>query len=108
MPGPVPQLPPQELKALLAQAQPPLVLDVRNALETAAEGFIAGARLLPLYELPARFQELPRDQAIVCVCKSGMRSFNAAAFLRQQGYDASSLAGGMIAWLAAALPIARS
>jgi rhodanese-related sulfurtransferase len=109
MADPVPQLAPLELQEKLARkgAAAPLLIDVRNPAETAAEGVIENASLIPLSELQQRLGELPRDREIVCVCKMGMRSFNAAGFLRQQGFAAASLAGGMTAWLGAGLPIKR-
>ena len=107
MAEPVPQHSPQHLDEMLKSKQPPLVVDVRNAPEIDAEGTIDGALRIPMNELPARLGELPQDRAIVCVCKVGMRSFNAAAFLRQRGLDAGSLAGGMNAWLGANLPVRR-
>jgi rhodanese-related sulfurtransferase len=101
------QVPAQEVKQRLAGQQPPLVVDVRNPSETSVEGVIEGALLIPLNDLPARERELPRDREVVCVCRSGARSTNAANFLRQKGVNASSLAGGMIAWVGAALPVKR-
>src|SRR5262249_17041319 len=102
-----PQLAPQQLQQALAGKEPPLVVDVRNPSETSVEGTIEGALLIPLNELPQRAGELPQERDVVCVCKSGMRSFNAAAFLRQRGLRASNMSGGMMAWLGAGLPVRR-
>jgi len=103
----VPQFLPHALHEKLASTAPPLVIDVRQPAEIAAEGTVAGAVAIPLGELPARAGELPSDRQIVCVCKVGMRSFNAAAFLRQRGLDAANMAGGMAAWVGAGLPVER-
>ena len=52
----------------------PLLIDVRSAQEFENDGHINGARLLPLQTLTTRHGELPKDQPIVCVCRSGNRS----------------------------------
>ena len=101
------QITAQELQAKLTSASRPLVIDVRSPQETAAEGAIEGAMLIPLDQLPARIGELPAGRELVAVCKRGMRSFNAAQLLRQAGRNALSLAGGMDQWTAQGLPIKR-
>ena len=60
---------------------------------------------MPMSELPARLDELPKDRALMFICHSGARSGRVAAFLLQQGYqDVANVAGGMLAWQAAGLP----
>ena len=44
---------------------------------------------------------------IVAVCKRGMRSFNAANWLRAQGRNAVSLQGGLDQWKALGLPVKK-
>ena len=78
-------LTPQKLQTHLASAVPPLLLDVREYPEFAG-GHLPGARLLPLAELERRVGELPKDCEIVCVCRSGRRSAEAAAKLGQLGF----------------------
>ena len=104
---PVPQLAPRDVAAKLAAGTPPFLLDVRMPLEIATDGAIEGSTLIPLPELPARAAEVPAGREVICVCKSGIRSTNAAMFLRQRGLAASSLAGGMMAWAASGLPVKR-
>ena len=103
----VPQLPPQQVQQALEAAEPPLLLDVRNPPELVIDGRIDGAVNIPLFELQQRAGELPPGREIICLCKSGMRSLNAAGFLRQRGLHASSMSGGLLAWAAAGLPVAR-
>jgi len=79
------------------------VLDVREDDEWAA-GHIAGARHIPLGELPARLGELPEGQILV-TCKMGGRSARAVAYLAQQGHDVVNLDGGMGAWAGAGRPM---
>jgi len=77
------------------------ILDVRQPEEWEA-GHIPGATLIPLGELPDRMDEVPVDQKVVVVCRSGNRSAQATQFLRQNGYHlVTSMAGGMNQWAAA-------
>ena len=80
-----------------------LLLDVREQNEYDEE-HIPSAQLLPLSELMARFDELPKDQEIVAQCRSGKRSAQATDFLRAQGYDVTNMEGGILRWKAEGLP----
>jgi len=73
------------------------VLDVREPIEW-RHGRIEGAVHIPLTELPDRASELPVDQQLLVVCKVGARSSQATAFLREKGFEAVNLAGGLIDW----------
>lgn len=81
-----------------------LVLDVRKDDEWSA-GRVAGSMHIPLTEVQDRTAELPKGRTIVTVCKDGGRSYKAAYALRQAGYDAVNLDGGLTAWAAAGLPL---
>ena len=96
----------RSLQQKLAGANPPLILDVRNVPEL-AEGRIEGSVNIPMNELPARLAEVSEGRDVVTVCKKGMRSFNAAGWLRQMGRSAVSLQGGIDQWKALGLPVAR-
>lgn len=93
-----------ELHDKLRESPAPFVLDVRRRDEFAG-GHVPGARLIPLPELGARLDEVPRDRQIVCVCRSGSRSGSAAKLLTRQGFYAENLRGGMLAWTRAGLPV---
>jgi rhodanese-related sulfurtransferase len=80
------------------------ILDVRELDEWEA-GRIPGAVHIPLGELPARTSELPTDQPIIVVCRSGGRSAMATAHLVGLGVDAVNLEGGTQAWHAQGLPL---
>jgi rhodanese-related sulfurtransferase len=80
------------------------LLDVRTPDEWVA-GHAPGANHVPLDELEARVADVPRDRAVVAICRSGARSGKATEFLLAQGYDAVNLAGGMRAWAASGLPM---
>ncbi|NWF71286.1 MAG: rhodanese-like domain-containing protein [Chloroflexi bacterium] len=103
---PTPSLSAMEAQARLKQAQPPFLLDVRTAAEF-RDAHIQGAVLIPLDELEDRLAEVPRERAIICVCRSGSRSGMATSQLVRAGYDASNLQGGMIAWGMAGLPVKK-
>ena len=80
------------------------VVDVRRDDEFAA-GHVSGAVHLPLHLLPARVDELPTSSPWLAICRSGGRSMQATAFLRSRGLVVRNVAGGMVAWLDAGLPI---
>jgi hydroxyacylglutathione hydrolase len=83
------------------------LVDVREPDEW-VEGHAPGAALIPLGELEARRGELDPAQPVVTVCRSGRRSLTAAEILLDVGFrDARSLAGGMVAWRDAGLPVER-
>lgn len=81
-----------------------LLVDVRENYEWEA-GHAPMARHLPLGQLPQAVADLPVERRYVVVCRSGQRSARATAFLRQSGFDALNLDGGMQAWAAAGLPL---
>ncbi len=76
------------------------VLDVRTQAEW-NEYHIPGTHLIPLDELESRLASLPKGEEIVVVCRSGNRSAVATQILRDNGFDATSMAGGVKAWRAA-------
>ncbi len=80
------------------------VLDVREPIEW-HHGRIEGAVHVPMAQIPARTAELPADEQLLVVCKVGGRSAQVTAFLRQQGFNAVNLAGGLIEWVAAGRPL---
>ncbi|WP_029089545.1 rhodanese-like domain-containing protein [Brevibacterium album] len=73
------------------------ILDVREDHEWEA-GHIDGAQHIPLADLPARYGELPLDDDIYVVCRTGGRSRQAVAWLNQNGFDGINVSGGMGAW----------
>lgn len=79
------------------------LVDVREPEEWAA-GHIEEAIHIPMGVLGQRQDELARDRTIVAVCRSGNRSGHVVRALRDAGYDAENLEGGMHAWAAAGLP----
>lgn len=82
------------------------VIDVRQP-EEYVNGHVAGAQLIPLGEVVARLDEIPADEPVYIICQSGGRSLKAAKFLRAQGYDAASVAGGTKAWIDSGREVVR-
>ncbi len=80
------------------------VLDVREPVEW-HHAHIDGAVHVPLHELPGRVDALPVDRQLLVVCKVGGRSAQATAFLREKGFEAVNLAGGMLDWADAGRPM---
>ena len=88
----------RELKRKMDAKENFFLLDVREPNEYQI-GRIPGSTLIPLGEVPQRYQEIPKDREVVVHCKMGGRSAKAAAFLRQQGYkNVKNLKGGILDW----------
>lgn len=82
-----------------------ILLDVREPGEWQA-GRSPDAYHVPLGALGALDPDLlPTHQAVIVVCRSGIRSAKATSILRAVGVPARNLAGGMRAWAAAGLPV---
>jgi NADPH-dependent 2,4-dienoyl-CoA reductase/sulfur reductase-like enzyme/rhodanese-related sulfurtransferase len=71
------------------------LLDVRNPQELEVES-VPGAVNIPLPQLRARLEELPRDREILVICRSGQRAYYATRILLQNGFNARDLSGGML------------
>jgi rhodanese-related sulfurtransferase len=80
------------------------LLDVREDFEWKA-GRAPTAVHIPMYDVPPRIGELPKDQTVAVICHVGARSAQVAHWLRAQGYDAHNVEGGMEAWSAVGLPV---
>jgi rhodanese-related sulfurtransferase len=81
------------------------VIDVRTT-EERPDGVIIGDVHIELAQLSERAGEIDPARPALIYCRSGSRSAMAVAALRTAGYDAHNLAGGMLAWLEAGLPVA--
>jgi rhodanese-related sulfurtransferase len=74
------------------------LVDVRTPEERDAGRIPDDTAHIPFDELQARAAELDRDRPIVFYCRSGDRSAVAADAFTASGFDATSLAGGIVAW----------
>ena len=99
---------PAELQKLLT-AQPSLpVIDVRTPVEF-AEVRVSQARNIPLDELKPGSLQLPKDQPVYLLCRSGQRATKAADKLAKEGFSQPIVVeGGTLAWIGANLPVTRS
>lgn len=93
------EITPVELKRRLDAGDDLLVVDVREPNEYQINR-IPGSVLIPLGELPRRYQELDPDREMVLHCKMGGRSAKAQDFLRTVGFNRTkNLRGGVLAWI---------
>lgn len=95
---------------LLMNRDKAVVVDVCEPGEF-AQGHIAGARNVPLSRLQAELPTVVKNKAtpVILVCQAGVRSGRAVAVARKLGYEqAQSLAGGLKAWQAANMPVAKT
>ncbi len=86
-----------------------VLLDVREDKEL-SEGVINGAKHIPLGQLSSHISELNKlkDKPILVYCRSGNRSGSACKQLTNEGFsDVSNLAGGIMSWESANLPIKK-
>lgn len=93
---------PRDLREAMRNPTGPVVLDVRTAEERGIAA-ISGSVHVPMSEIESRLGEvelLADDGAreIVTYCHHGVRSLKVAAFLRQHGITARSMAGGIDLW----------
>ena len=80
------------------------LVDVREPYEWDVSR-IAGARHIPLEQLPSQADTIERGQPVIFQCRSGVRSAMAADAFRAAGYDAWSMSGGLVRWHAEELPL---
>jgi rhodanese-related sulfurtransferase len=85
------------------------IVDVRSAAEF-ANGHLRDAKNIPLADLAQRIGELDKSKSrsVIIVCQSGARADKAVRQLAAAGFeDVVSLEGGLAAWQAAGLPVAK-
>src|SRR5919106_2621778 len=93
------EITPVELKKRLDAGDKLFILDVREPNEYQINR-IPGSTLIPLGDLPRRYQELPTDVEIVAHCKMGGRSAKAQDFLKSVGLtNVKNLKGGILEWV---------
>ena len=96
--GPNIEVEDEDLTKWVSENKDFLLIDIRERYEL-EQGYLTGAWLIPMNDIPNRIQHLPKDRSLVIYCAAGMRSFGVAHYLREQGFEDSwSLAGGAGAW----------
>ena len=93
----VPEITPDELASRIGGV---VLVDVRQPDEYEA-AHVRSAHLIPLDTLPDRIGEVPTDQEVFVMCRSGGRSAVASEFLVGHGISAVNLVGGILAWVEA-------
>ena len=91
----------RDLKAMMDADESIFVVDVREPNEYEIVS-IPGATLIPKGEFisGAALEKLPQDKRIVLHCKSGVRSAEALAIVKDAGFsDAVHVGGGVLAWV---------
>jgi rhodanese-related sulfurtransferase len=92
------QISAKEVNERLGRGDKLLLVDVREQWEYDLSK-IPGAKLIPLGTLPANLNTLLGAGEVICYCHHGMRSLDAAVWLRQQGVESvKSMTGGIERW----------
>jgi rhodanese-related sulfurtransferase len=88
----------KELKEMFDNKEDFQLIDVREEAEY--ENANINGLLIPLGEIPSRYEEITKDKKVIIQCRSGVRSANALNYLEQNlGYsNLYNLEGGIIAW----------
>jgi rhodanese-related sulfurtransferase len=94
---------PNQVAELLERGEIQLI-DVRQLHEHQA-GRIAGDRLIELSRLASEANTMDREKQVVFYCRSGSRSAMATEAFSAAGFNAHNLAGGLLEWKAAGLPL---
>jgi rhodanese-related sulfurtransferase len=97
------ELPPRRVAQLVREGSVQLV-DVREPYEHEA-GRIAGSRHIELERLASNAETIDRDKPVVFLCRVGSRSAMATQAFRASGWEAYNMAGGILAWSEADLPL---
>jgi adenylyltransferase/sulfurtransferase len=97
----VAEITPRDLAARISRGDDTFdLIDVREPGEWAIAR-IEGARLIPLAQIPASLPSLDKAREIVVMCRSGVRSADAARFMQRAGFArVKNLAGGILRWSA--------
>ena len=88
-----------EANEVVKKSRNAVLLDVRTSSERSAKQ-IKGSIHIPINELRNRSSELKKfqDKEIICYCRTGNRSLNAASLLKKQGFNSANLKGGIVSW----------
>ncbi len=74
------------------------LIDVRTTGEFNSN-HIRGFKNVPLHEMTQKIGQFNKDQEVVVICQSGMRSNKASKILKKQGFQkVTNVKGGMSAW----------
>lgn len=97
---------PSQLDEQLSAGSDPFVLDIRPS-DAFERGHIDDSHNLPVYSdlqrgnddsLRDGFGDIPSDRPVIVVCKAGIVARRATSVLNEEGYEATTLLGGMSGW----------
>lgn len=89
---------PEQLKSRLDDGEKPVLLDVREAWEFEICK-IPGSLNLSMSKISEMLDRLDADEETIVICHHGMRSFQVASYLEQNGFkEIVNLEGGIDAW----------
>lgn len=94
---------------LLINREDAQLIDVREVAEFAA-GHVSSSRNIPVAQIDERLGELEKfkEAPLILVCQTGARSSGVCAKLAKQGFGrVHNLAGGIVAWTEAGLPLKK-
>lgn len=107
----VPEMSVAALRQALEGETRPLILDVREEYEWRQVHLPTDQGMevlhIPMNSVPERLGELPRGRTVAVMCAHGNRSYGVTHYLREQGFDAHNLSGGITRWTQAGGPVAR-
>jgi len=90
---------------LMSASEPPVLIDVRAPRERDQKR-IAESLAIPLNHLSENFATLPKNRTLLVYCAGGYRSSIAASLLQRSGFaSVGEIAGGIVGWEAASLPV---
>jgi rhodanese-related sulfurtransferase len=96
---------PERVSDWMAQDDAPQLIDVREPYEREA-GYIDGSRHIELVQLSAEAAaNIDRERPVVFYCRVGGRSEMAAQALRASGFEAYTMAGGLVRWAGEGRPL---
>ncbi len=93
----IPEIVPEEAKKILESDTDAVLLDVRTPQEYRAAR-VPNSLLIPVDDLRFKFKELDKSKKYLVMCRSGNRSAFATYALRQLGFDAYNIVGGILNW----------
>ncbi len=95
---------PKDVSLKLKKERNVVLLDVRTDIER-KQDYIKGSHHIPLVDISSSENQLKKfkDAEIICYCRTGNRSMNAAAKLKKMGFNAANLSRGILGWKAAGL-----
>jgi rhodanese-related sulfurtransferase len=89
---------PKKLKARLDAGEDIVIIDVREDWEL-RQSKVARAIHIPMDDIPAALDRIPKDKLVVIMCHVGERSAQVVYWLQTKGYtNVYSLEGGISRW----------